>query len=655
MKATVFLSIALAWVATAFAQVPVSGLPPVTTPLSGAELVPVVQAGQTRKATVANFNSLAPPLAAAYILQSASPTIPNSRVLSGTVNQVILSDGGPLGNLTLSLPQSIATTSNVTFGSLLLGTPLTVPNGGTGTTNLTGLILGNGITAMTPYAGTACTNQFIRSLNLNGVATCNSVGPSDFSGILLAVNGGTGFGAYAVGDLLSADTTSTLSRVADVAVGSYLRSGGVSTLPLWSTLKLPNAATTGDLLLATATNSVASLADVATGSYLRSGGVGAVPTYSTTTVPNTVTTGDIWMATGTNVTGILADVAVGSYLRSSGVGLSPGYSATTLPSSSTLGDIWYGSATNVISALAGNTVAAKRFLTQTGTGTVSAAPGWNAIVAGDLPGSFSGFANPTALSGPTVVNGSATTAMRSDGAPAVNQTASYSWTTGTHMFSGPSSTSVATTGMSLGANASTGEIEWTTSGAAADQKVWDCFGDTTGQFNCRAINDAHSGASSWILVNRTLATVTSVQFPGTGTTATAANAVLDGTNTLLKSTSSRRYKQDIAPLDRGVMNRVLDLVPVRYHSRALADDRTMWWYGLIAEDVAEVEPRLVAYDKDGRPDGVQYDRVGVLLLGVVKQQQTQIRVLWAALLAVAILACLTASAVRRPMGWRWQS
>jgi hypothetical protein len=57
---------------------------------------------------------------------------------------------------------------------------------------------------------------------------------------------------------------------------------------------------------------------------------------------------------------------------------------TTL-TTSTLGDIIYSSATNTLSKLAGHTAATKRFLTQTGTGTVSAAPAWAAIAAGDIP------------------------------------------------------------------------------------------------------------------------------------------------------------------------------------------------------------------------------------------------------------------------------
>ena len=50
----------------------------------------------------------------------------------------------------------------------------------------------------------------------------------------------------------------------------------------------------------------------------------------------------------------------------------------------TLGDIIYRDATNNV-RLAGNTTATKNFLTQTGSGSVSAAPAWGVIAAGDLP------------------------------------------------------------------------------------------------------------------------------------------------------------------------------------------------------------------------------------------------------------------------------
>jgi len=51
-----------------------------------------------------------------------------------------------------------------------------------------------------------------------------------------------------------------------------------------------------------------------------------------------------------------------------------------------LGDLRYGSGTNTLAALAGNTTATKKFLTQTGTGSVSAAPAWGTIANTDVSG-----------------------------------------------------------------------------------------------------------------------------------------------------------------------------------------------------------------------------------------------------------------------------
>jgi hypothetical protein len=76
---------------------------------------------------------------------------------------------------------------------------VTVAQGGTGATTLTGLVLGNGTSAMTAYGGTSCTNQFPRSLNASGSATCASVSlTADITGTLGAGNGGTGTAFFAV-------------------------------------------------------------------------------------------------------------------------------------------------------------------------------------------------------------------------------------------------------------------------------------------------------------------------------------------------------------------------------------------------------------------------------------------------------------------------
>jgi hypothetical protein len=74
--------------------------------------------------------------------------------------------------------------------------------------------------------------------------------------VLPVANGSTGQSSYAVGDILYASGATTLSKLADVAAGSYLRSGGVTTAPLWSTLTLPNAATANQLAFASGTNAL---------------------------------------------------------------------------------------------------------------------------------------------------------------------------------------------------------------------------------------------------------------------------------------------------------------------------------------------------------------------------------------------------------------
>ena len=52
----------------------------------------------------------------------------------------------------------------------------------------------------------------------------------------------------------------------------------------------------------------------------------------------------------------------------------------------TLGDLLYGNGTNTLAKLGGNTTSTKQFLTQTGTGSVSAAPAWGTIAAADVSG-----------------------------------------------------------------------------------------------------------------------------------------------------------------------------------------------------------------------------------------------------------------------------
>lgn len=123
--------------------------------------------------------------------------------------------------------------------------------------------------------------------------------------------------------------------------------------------------------------------------------------------------------------------------------LAEGYVFDQLQPMTTLGDVIYGGASGAGTRLAGNTTTTNKFLTQVGNGTISAAPAWNTIQPSDLPGAFSGFANPSASIGLTAVNGAATTAMRSDAAPALSQAIAPTWT-GLHTFTRGQSGAVVT-------------------------------------------------------------------------------------------------------------------------------------------------------------------------------------------------------------------
>jgi hypothetical protein len=135
---------------------------------------------------------------------------------------------------------------------------------------------------------------------------------ADVSGVLPETSGGTNQSSYATGDILYASATNTLGKLADVATGNALISGGVGAAPSYGkigltthvsgVLPIANGGTnlttyaTGDLLYASATDVLGSLPDAATGNALLSGGVGAAPAYGkvglTTHVSGTLPVGN---------------------------------------------------------------------------------------------------------------------------------------------------------------------------------------------------------------------------------------------------------------------------------------------------------------------------------------------------------------------------
>jgi hypothetical protein len=104
----------------------------------------------------------------------------------------------------------------------------------------------------------------------------------------------------------------------------------------------------------------------------------------------------------------------------------------------------------------------------------------------------------------------------------------------------------------------------------------------------------------------------------------AVPVVIDSTGQLGTISSSRRFKEDIQDMgeaSRGLMR--LRPVTFRYQKR-FADGSKPIQYGLIAEEVGEVFPDLVARSSDGQIETVKYQVIDSLLLNEVQRQHAEI-------------------------------
>src|SRR5262249_30386909 len=77
--------------------------------------------------------------------------------------------------------------------------------------------------------------------------------------------------------------------------------------------------------------------------------------------------------------------------------------------------------------------------------------------------------------------------------------------------------------------------------------------------------------------------------------------------------SSVRFKDEIRPMDKA-SEAILGLTPVTFRYKKELDPQGNPQFGLVAEEVAKVNPDLVVREADGKPYTVRYDAVNAMLL-----------------------------------------
>ena len=156
-----------------------------------------------------------------------------------------------------------------------------------------------------------------------------------------------------------------------------------------------------------------------------------------------------------------------------------------------------------------------------------------------------------------------------------------------------------------------------------------------------ATTDPSPSAGIGTLPAHTATFIAGIYGATTSDTVNTAPVVIDINGNLGTAASSERFKRDVKPMDKSSEG-LLALKPVTFHYKSDTKDTPQ--FGLVAEEVAKVNPNLVVRDGKGDIYTVRYDAVNAMLLNeflkehrTVQEQQKQIATLAAQLKEQAAL------------------
>jgi hypothetical protein len=107
------------------------------------------------------------------------------------------------------------------------------------------------------------------------------------------------------------------------------------------------------------------------------------------------------------------------------------------------------------------------------------------------------------------------------------------------------------------------------------------------------------------------------------TVARGVGVIIDSAGHLGTTTSSERFKEAIKPMDKA-SEAILGLEPVTFRYKKELDPDGIPQFGLVAEEVAKVNPDLIACDEEGRPYTVRYEAVNAMLLNEFLKEHRKI-------------------------------